>query len=541
MWGDTNKTATREGIGLALERKARVDLDEDLPMDATAPQPNVQGSFERTPFLHLLVSCLERNLTGTLVFHVDARHVASLLLTKGLPCKAHVDDESCRLLAILAKQGSISPRVAAEVAARKAHDPTLAGQILKKLGAIDDTRLESALRAQLEHKLEVLCRLPKHTSFAYYENYDALAAYGGEPLAIDPFPSLWRGVQLSASPEHVAATLDSVGDRCLRLSVGANIERFHLPEAEHNAAETLRRNPTPISEFTSGQYLTRGKARLLLYVLLITKQLEVVETSASANPARQRIMERAAGIANQDFFQVLDLSRNASDADVQRAFVRLAKIWHPDRLPNALKDLRPVCTQIFARITEAHAALSDSKRRADYLNTLAAGGPTKEEETVKAALEAAQLFPKAEQLTRNNEIAQATALAKKAVALDPVRTDYKALLAWLEAQSPQGLTREGTLAQIAVLTQCLRASPDADRTYYWRGMLLKRIGETSKAHVDFRRAANINPRNVDAIREVRLHEPPSSTKAASSPDARTSARPSHLPRLSDFVSRLLKR
>jgi hypothetical protein len=37
-------------------------------------------------------------------------------------------------------------------------------------------------------------------------------------------------------------------------------------------------------------------------------------------------------------------------------------------------------------------------------------------------------------------------------------------------------------------------------------MLLKRAGRGDRAIRDFRLAADINPKNLDAVREVRLHE-----------------------------------
>jgi hypothetical protein len=36
-------------------------------------------------------------------------------------------------------------------------------------------------------------------------------------------------------------------------------------------------------------------------------------------------------------------------------------------------------------------------------------------------------------------------------------------------------------------------------------MLYKRLGKTDVALKDFRRVADMNPRNIDAVREVRLH------------------------------------
>ena len=39
----------------------------------------------------------------------------------------------------------------------------------------------------------------------------------------------------------------------------------------------------------------------------------------------------------------------------------------------------------------------------------------------------------------------------------------------------------------------------------WRGLLYKRLGMADMAMRDFRRTAELNPKNIDAAREVRLY------------------------------------
>ena len=51
---------------------------------------------------------------------------------------------------------------------------------------------------------------------------------------------------------------------------------------------------------------------------------------------------------------------------------------------------------------------------------------------------------------------------------------------------------------IAMNTRC-------EKAYFWRGMLYKRLGKTELAARDFRKVGELNPRNIDAAREVRLH------------------------------------
>ena len=59
---------------------------------------------------------------------------------------------------------------------------------------------------------------------------------------------------------------------------------------------------------------------------------------------------------------------------------------------------------------------------------------------------------------------------------------------------------------IRTLDAVLTKEPRYERALFYRGMLLKRSGDADKALRDFRLAAEINPKNLDAVREVRLHD-----------------------------------
>jgi hypothetical protein len=55
-----------------------------------------------------------------------------------------------------------------------------------------------------------------------------------------------------------------------------------------------------------------------------------------------------------------------------------------------------------------------------------------------------------------------------------------------------------------------------EKAYFWRGMLNKRVGKPESAYRDFRKAVDLNPHNIDAAREVRLHNMRGGPKGRSS-------------------------
>ena len=65
-------------------------------------------------------------------------------------------------------------------------------------------------------------------------------------------------------------------------------------------------------------------------------------------------------VAKRDLYEVLGVSKDASDADIKRAYRKLSKQYHPDINKEAGAE------EIFKEIAEAYEILSDSQKRAAY-------------------------------------------------------------------------------------------------------------------------------------------------------------------------------
>jgi molecular chaperone DnaJ len=65
-------------------------------------------------------------------------------------------------------------------------------------------------------------------------------------------------------------------------------------------------------------------------------------------------------MAKTDYYETLGVARNASDADIKKAYRRLAMKHHPDRNPDKASEAK------FKEINEAYAILSDAQKRAAY-------------------------------------------------------------------------------------------------------------------------------------------------------------------------------
>jgi tetratricopeptide (TPR) repeat protein len=133
-----------------------------------------------------------------------------------------------------------------------------------------------------------------------------------------------------------------------------------------------------------------------------------------------------------------------------------------------------------SRPPEALAALSDEER----------------------AIEAGGVRRKAEVLLERGDHVGAEKLATQAHELDRTNADGLALLGWLRSMKP-GTT--SVTDGLKLVDESVRRNPGSDRALFYRGSLLKRAGRADEALRDFRKAAELNPKNIDAVREVRLH------------------------------------
>jgi molecular chaperone DnaJ len=66
-------------------------------------------------------------------------------------------------------------------------------------------------------------------------------------------------------------------------------------------------------------------------------------------------------MSKRDYYTVLDVARNASEADIKKAYRRLAMKFHPDRNPNDHE-----AEEKFKEAKEAYEVLTDPQRRAIY-------------------------------------------------------------------------------------------------------------------------------------------------------------------------------
>ena len=62
-----------------------------------------------------------------------------------------------------------------------------------------------------------------------------------------------------------------------------------------------------------------------------------------------------------DYFEILEVDKSSSQADIKKSYRRLAAKYHPDRNPSEDANER------FQHIQESYSVLSDPKKRTNYI------------------------------------------------------------------------------------------------------------------------------------------------------------------------------
>ncbi|HEU4538764.1 MAG TPA: DUF4388 domain-containing protein, partial [Polyangiaceae bacterium] len=245
--------------------------DERSAVDLS--NPTATGDLGRTPFAHLLVYCLDREMTGTLVLQAEsARH--ALYVERGVPAKARSGETGALIGQILVDIDAVDEsmvRHALEVA-RRQRVPL--GEALIGEGVLDRPTLRDALRVQLRRRVVQFARLPAHTAFAFYEHFNLLSGWGGpETTPVEPLALVLGSVRALPDRERWAAVLGPLQGRSLGLHPSTDASRFFPTDRDRLVVDALRAGGATIAGLEASRLASRDDLYAFLYALAITRHL----------------------------------------------------------------------------------------------------------------------------------------------------------------------------------------------------------------------------------------------------------------------------
>ncbi|MDB9415171.1 DnaJ domain-containing protein [Microcystis aeruginosa] len=179
----------------------------------------------------------------------------------------------------------------------------------------------------------------------------------------------------------------------------------------------------------------------------------------------------------KNYYEILQIPRNASNNQIKTAFRRLARQYHPDYNPND-----PEAVAKFREIEQAYRVLSDKEKRKEYDRSLSPEIPTFDRS-------AQDFYQQGWHYAQEKNYQLAIAFYQQAITINP--RFWQAYLQRAEVYYHNQQDRQ-------VLSDCrqvLQLKPDCSQAYYYLGLSRQRLGYTQSSLEAYGKAIAIDQNN----------------------------------------------
>jgi tetratricopeptide (TPR) repeat protein len=433
------------------------------------------GFLEATPFVDLLIHAFDHRLTGTLVLEEPGGLRHGVYFEAGTPRKAKTAQTIAHLGEVLVETGVISEEVNRRTLARALEEHLLHGQVLVEDGAISEQALAFGLREQLLKQMLWLFERPEGTRFGYFDGSNFLEDWGAESVArVSVMELLWRGLRDHARPNEIGAVLGRLADRRIVLREDMPLDYFYFMGSDRETVELLRRIPQRLEELLETAPAQRDVIERIVCLLLLTRSVDL--GTRSAPPL---------GVEANGEVSSWSLPPGESSpmpADLLEA---------PEETPEAAPESTPVPMD--------EPEICDDE---EDLEVEIGSSSDAENSRNERALAASAAFRKAEALLAHGHLAKAEIEARLALENEPTQAEYVALCAWIDVLKPKADTSRITLE----LKRALKLAESNIKVHWYRGLVLQHLGRHEHAFREFRTVLDLDPRHLDAARQIRVYE-----------------------------------
>jgi curved DNA-binding protein CbpA len=221
------------------------------------------------------------------------------------------------------------------------------------------------------------------------------------------------------------------------------------------------------------------------------------ETKRSTSPGElTEVAEFQDKIGSMSYYQILGVSKQATDEDIKKAYFLLARKFHPDRFERSITpENRAKLDDVFDKITKAYHTLSNRELRKVYdIRTPVAGEDDKGKDVLKKA---DTKFRQAKTLYSQSRYEDAIILLEEVIRLNRMKGAYFLLLALTELKIPSFRRR----AEEHFL-KAIELEPWNPESYVGLGLLYKQEGMNLKATKQFQKALEYDGEHEGARREL---------------------------------------
>jgi hypothetical protein len=215
-------------------------------------------------------------LTGSALFVSPEGSRAVIVFAAGVPVKVRTSDMVAPLDRTLLRMGVLDEATLRETTRRVAASKKLHGRMLVEEGYIDQATLDAALEQQMIDKVLHLMGQALQTRYAYYDQHDLLAGYGGvERIPCEPLTLISAGVRTVELGPESQAVLQQLEGTPLLLHPAADLARLGLENEEMRIATLLQDEPRSIDQLVTLSGSPRSTVERVVYALVITRFIDL--------------------------------------------------------------------------------------------------------------------------------------------------------------------------------------------------------------------------------------------------------------------------
>jgi curved DNA-binding protein CbpA len=515
------------------------------------------GKLRERPVPRLIQQVFRKRVTGWLLVTDDSGDVTRVFLRDGHPVHAERPTDHDRLDRILIASGLVPAEVVAAADDEVSRTGRRLGEVLVRRGAIEQQALAEVLKTQMRRKVTRLFFARQGTFEVYIEPHPYGAGDEYELMRIDPRGILYPGLRAAYDDDRLKQELAPLAGYTFRLvNVPPNLlDAMGFPALDPTVAALRQRALTLDDLPVVGAKPVESRAAVLalLYSDLLDATALAAKVPAAVTPAstsdalsapvvvaadrrttfptmpaagpkatavpaslkttisgssdqlRSNILELHDKLEKSSHFEMLGVNESASPDDVNAAYMRAVRQYHPDRLAAAgLREIAPQAERVMARMGEAAAILRDPKRRAEYI--AARAGKKDAAQETEAIIDAEKSFGKAEVFLKKGDYAKAIEAYSEAIKGNPKEPQYRAYLAWARFDDPRARKEVLARESLSTLQHVVSEIPRFARGFYWIGQIWKYLNDMNQAERAFKEAITLDPRFLEAEREVRLLE-----------------------------------
>ncbi len=395
----------------------------------------------------------------------------------GMPTWTDWEQDGSRLGELAVSQAQVA-RAAVDAAVAKLDGRRPIGQILVDDGALGPEKLAALLRAQCIRRLLDLFALDHGTVtlVAEAEDDDGM-------LPVNVLELIQRGVTSRYDAARLRRDLGAAWGARFRANAGLAryVDQFRFRTEDGSILGFLSSGAeATIAELAAMPDASEARTAQIVAVLWHCQMVEpseaVVVDDFERFLADLESME-ARLRAGQDPAAIIGVDGDATATTIDSAWLQLATRFDPRALGEDVDD------ELRMRVQDVSTALDDVRtaaRRRRLAITEISGV----------------------RLISEGKYARGLALLEEAVSLGATGPEIECAVLWGQLQT-QGRTEPELRRALAAFDRTLAVHPDVAAGHYYRGCVLGWLAKPNEAAAAFRRALELDPRLVDAERQLR--------------------------------------